>query len=330
MKKWNLGVLGASDIAFRRILPAVEESTQFSFTGIAARNSLRCTPFIQRFGGRCFDDYLSLLNDPDIDCVYVPLPPGLHAYWGEKVLAAGKHLFMEKPFTTSYADTQKLLKIANEKKLAVHENYMFLYHQQFRAIKQIISEGKLGALHMIRASFTFPFRGREDFRYQPELGGGALFDCGGYPLLLVSELMGKSMYLRWAGQSIDSTFNVDIGGSAVLQNDSGLTAHIFYGMDDTYRCELELWGSQASLTASRIFTAPQDFTPSFYVEAGENSRTIQVPSDNQVLNSLRHFGELIENIDVRKENYNRILRQGELIEKIADYCKRIGERKVYG
>ena len=79
---------------------------------------------------------------------------------------------MEKPFTTSLQETERLLTLAAEKRLAVHENYMFLYHSQFAAIQKMIADGSLGEIRLYRMSFGFPMRGQGDFRYNKALGGG--------------------------------------------------------------------------------------------------------------------------------------------------------------
>lgn len=316
MKKWMLGILGASDIAYKRFLPALTKSDLFSFAGIASRDPERCEPFVQKYGGQCYRDYLSLIHDPGIDCVYVPLPPALHAAWGERVLQAGKHLLMEKPFTASLNDTKRLLRLSRQMGLAVHENYMFLYHRQLNRVKELINAGSLGELRMIRTAFTFPFRGADDFRYQKELGGGALLDCGGYPLLLAMELLGPSARLAWSSLHQVPEYGVDTGGSAVLQNSAGLTAHVFFGMNDTYRCELEIWGTKASLSAARIFTAPPDLPIVLYLNDGHGVQEIPVGEDDQFFNSIQSFGRLIENPGLQELRREAILRQGELIDQI--------------
>ena len=316
MIKWKLGILGASEIAYRRFLPALKKSNQFIFWGIAARESSRCVPFTQKFGGKCYADYVSLIQDPEIDCVYLPLPPALHAYWGERVLRAGKHLLMEKPFTVSPQDTKGLLDLSQRFGLAVHENYMFMYHLQLEKIKELLASSAIGDLRMIRIAFTFPLRGGNDFRYKKDLGGGALLDCGGYPVRLALDLLGSTTRCVWSRLRHDSKYEVETGGSAVLQNDDGLTAHIFFGMDDTYRCELELWGNEVSLRANRIFTAPPDLSTVLQIEGGNEKQEIQLPADDQFFHSIQMFGRLIEDPLMLKFHRNLILRQSEIINSI--------------
>lgn len=325
MKKWRMGILGASDIAYKRFLPALQKSSQFLFAGIASREPARCKPFLEQYGGQCYPDYQALLCAPEIDCVYLPLPPALHAYWGERVLREGKHLLMEKPFTTTSRDTQYLLELSQKFQLAVHENYTFLFHRQLKKVQELISNGTLGELRMIRASFTFPFRGAEDFRYQKELGGGALLDCGGYPLLLASKLLGSSAKLMWSNLSQRPECEIETGGSAVLMNSTGLTAHVFFGMNDTYRCELEVWGSKASVTADRIFTAPPNLPLAFHLKEHDGVQEIQVEDDNQFLNSIQYFAQLIDFPALREGQREKIFLQSTLIEQIQRQSTRNGE-----
>lgn len=316
MKTWKLGILGAADIAYKRFLPALKKSDRFTFAGVAARDSAKCAPFIENYGGKCYESYEALLADPDIDCVYVPLPPALHAHWGKRVLESGKHLLLEKPFTTSAADTAALLELADEKGLAVHENYMFQYHRQLAVVEDMIARGEFGQVRMIRAAFTFPFRGANDFRYDKALGGGALLDCGGYPLLLAARLLGDSARVCWSSLHRDDPDGVDTSGSVVLQNDDGLTAHVFFGMNDTYRCDLEVWGSQSSLTAGRIFTAPAELALELQHRVGNDNRVVAVEADDQFLNSIHTFADLMEDPALRPARCRAIRHQSILVETI--------------
>ena len=127
MEKIRLGILGTSEIAFRRFMPALQKCDAFEYVGVASRTLEKTNTFVQQYGGICFDGYQSLIECEDIDAVYIPLPPALHYEWGKKALEHGKHVFMEKPFTTSMKDTESLIQLAKENNLALHENYMFQF-----------------------------------------------------------------------------------------------------------------------------------------------------------------------------------------------------------
>ena len=220
----RIGILGTADIAFRRFLPALQKCPDIIYAGVASRTPEKADRFVRTFGGQAYPSYDALLLDKSIDAVYVPLPPALHYEWGQKALEAGKHLLMEKPFTTGLKEAESLLRLAGEKGLAVHENYMFLYHSQLSRIKELIADGTLGEIRLIRASFGFPKRDEGDFRYKKKLGGGALLDCGGYPVRLALELLGESARVTQARLSQPKGYEVDLYGNAVLENGDGLCA----------------------------------------------------------------------------------------------------------
>jgi dTDP-3,4-didehydro-2,6-dideoxy-alpha-D-glucose 3-reductase len=314
MKLVKLGILGTSDIAFRRFLPALQNSKEFEFVGIASRELSRTNKFTQSFGGIGYSNYNDLIACNDIDAVYIPLPPSLHYEWAIKALKSGKHVFLEKPFTPSMSETKEVINLAKSLKLAVHENYMFQYHDQLKNIKQLIASGSLGDIRQFRASFGFPLRGQNDFRYNKKLGGGALLDCGGYTLKLASLFLGDSTMVCTSSQNFIDSYEVDMFGSATLKNDKGHIFQVSYGMDNSYKCELEIWGSKGSLTASRIFTAGQDFNPVLILKTQEKETLINLERDDQFLKSIHEFHSFIKHEERREKAYNEILKQATLID----------------
>lgn len=305
----QIGILGTADIAFRRFLPALKKCPGMEYAGVASRTLEKTERFVEMYGGRGYPSYEALLEDEHIDAVYVPLPPALHYEWGKKVLLAGKHLFMEKPFTTSLAETEELLRLAEEKGLAVHENYMFLYHSQLAKVKELISDGALGEIRLYRMAFGFPKRAEGDFRYNKALGGGALLDCGGYPVRLALELLGESTKVIQARLVQPKGYEVDLYGSAVLENDAGMCAQISFGMDNSYKCELEVWGSKRSLMADRIYTAPAEFQPVLHIKEQSGERTLTLSDDDAFLNSIHMFSIKIRQGEQRESSAIRMQAQ---------------------
>ena len=285
----KLGILGTADIAFRRFLPALSKCPQITYAGVASRTPEKGLKFQENFGGKVYESYDALLADESIDAVYVPLPPALHFEWGKKVLNAGKHLFMEKPFTTKQSDTKQLLELADQKGLKVHENYMFLYHSQLAKIKEMIADGSLGDIRLYKMSFGFPMRGQGDFRYNKELGGGALLDCGGYPVRLALELLGNTAKVVHSKLVQPNGFEVDLYGSAVMENDVGEVAQISFGMDNAYQCQLEVWGSKSTLIAPRIFTAGDGIKPTLILRTSFDESKMELDADDQFLHSIEAF-----------------------------------------
>lgn len=334
MSKIRVGVLCPSEIAFRRFMPALDKVENFEFVGIAHASAEewfgapneqlikseceKAQNFINTYGGKLFADYHELLSASDIDAVYIPLPPALHYRWAKSALEKGKHVLLEKPFTTSLKDTEELIRIAKDNKLAVHENYMFAYHTQLEWIKNKISEGSIGDIRLIRIDFGFPFRGSSDFRYDKALGGGALLDCGGYTIKLAALFLGEAAEVKTSHLNYKDGFDVDIYGSATLVNADGLTAQVSFGMDNSYKCSLEVWGSKGTIFTNRILTAPEGFEPTVIIRQGNEEQTFTLPADDTFKKSIEAFAACIDDKEQRCKNYDSIAIQSAYVEKIKN------------
>lgn len=332
MGKIRIGVICPSEIAYRRFMPALKKCEGIEFAGISTADASewngvltdelkkseteKARKFIDEYGGKLYGSYGELLSSPDVDTVYLPLPPALHYRWGKAALENGKHLFMEKPFTTSLDDTRKLIGLARSKGLAIHENYMFAFHSQIEWIKNRIAEGAVGDIRLIRIDFGFPFRGANDFRYNKALGGGALLDCGGYTLKLAGMFLGETAKVMASHLCGKEGFEVDIYGNATLVNDDGLTAQVSFGMDNSYRCSLDIWGSTGSIFTNRILTAPDGFEPAVIIKQGNEEQSFTLPADDTFKKSVEYFERCVSDSSVREAHYDEIAAQGGLVEKI--------------
>lgn len=342
MKKYNVGIICPSEIAFRRFLPSLQRVEEFQFVGVAIaspeewagegnvteatlavidKERQKAQTFVDNYGGRIYEGYQILIDSPDVDVVYLPLPPALHFKWAKRTLEAGKNAYVEKPFTTGLEDTQALLAIAKEKKLAVHENYMFVFHKQLQAIKDLIAAGEIGKVRQYRLSFGFPRRAANDFRYNKALGGGALLDAGGYCMKYASWLLGDSAKLVCANAYYEPEFEVDIFGSATMVNDEGTVVQMSFGMDCDYKCELEAWGSTGTLTTGRILTAPDGQEPDMVIKHNQELVTKKLPADNAFEKSIRHFYSCLVNDKEREANYKAIERQSSFVTGFKELSK---------
>lgn len=329
----RIGIICPSEIAFRRFLPALKETGCFEYAGVAiaskeefvgatddilAKERAKAQTFVDSYGGKIYEGYKTLIHSSDIDAIYLPLPPGLHYMWAKEAVAAGKHIFVEKPCTTALTTTEDLMKEASEKGLAAHENYMFAFHDQIEAVNDIVKSGEIGDVRLYRISFGFPMRAQNDFRYNKALGGGALLDCGGYTFKYASLLLGSTAKMKYAQSNNIESFNVDMYGSAALVNEEGVTAQVAFGMDHNYKCELEVWCSKGTLYTNRILTAPAGFTPEVVIRKGNEEEKRNLPADDAFKKSILHFCKCIEDKVAREVNYQTLLRQASLVEQFKE------------
>ena len=340
----RIGIICPSEIAFRRFLPALKEageSFRFAAIGIASpeewfgdltnisqeqieeqqtRERAKAQSIIGQYGGEIVVGYSNLVSSDLIDAAYIPLPPALHHKWAKKALEAGKHVFVEKPSTTSLTDTEDLISLASEKGLALHENYMFIYHSQLEEINDVVKSGEIGDVRLYRITFGFPLRQLNDFRYNKALGGGALLDAGGYCLKYANWLLGGDAHVVTAQSNNIEGFEVDMYGSATMVNDKGQIAQLAFGMDNDYRCEIEIWGSKGTITSGRILTAPAGFTPSYTIKKNQDVETRSLAADDAFLKSIIRFGVCVSDEEACKDEYKLLRKQEQLVEEFKNYA----------
>lgn len=313
----RLGILGCSEIAYRRFMPAAGQIEGLQVAAVAEEyDKTKLEPFCRKYNLEAEDDFEKLLLRQDIDAVYIPQPPALHYTWAKEALQHGKHVLVEKPSTIQYSLSRELTELAGCKHLALHENYMFQYHSQIKAIKDILSGGKIGDIRLIRTDFGFPLREKNDFRYNKALGGGALLDAGGYTAKLAAVLLGDTIKVDGAELHSLPGYEVDMYGSASFSNEEGVVCQAGFGMDCSYRCSLEVWGSRGRLSTNRIFTAPDVFRPSVKVETSDGEEQIYLKEDSHFQHSIEMFLAEIADAELRKKAYEEILLQARLTEEI--------------
>jgi predicted dehydrogenase len=189
MDSVRIGVLGAARITPAAVIHPARRLEEASVRSIASRDVERATRFASKNGvPRVASSYEALLEDPDIDAVYNPLPNGLHARWTLAALEAGKHVLCEKPLTANSAEAREVAAAASRTGLVVMEAFHYRYHPLARRMRAIVESGELGTLRHVEASFCFPLPVFSNIRYQYDLGGGAMMDAGCYTVHMVRLL----------------------------------------------------------------------------------------------------------------------------------------------
>ncbi len=341
----RIGIICPSEIAFRRFMPAMKKAEGIiAFAGIGyaspeewfgdlrkvseesikeqqERERAKAQSFIDAYGGQIYPGYKALIESKDVDAIYLPLPPALHYKWAKLALENCKHVFVEKPSTTCLADTDSLIEIAAKKNLALHENYMFIFHDQLKALDDVLKSGEIGDVRLYRISFGFPLRAKNDFRYNKALGGGALLDAGGYTMKYANYLLGDSAKVVTAQVNYIDGFDVEMFGSCTMVNDEGLSAQLAFGMDNDYKCEIEIWGSKGTIKSDRILTAPDGFVPSYTIKKNQDLDTRELPADDAFYKSIQRFVNCVNDKRKRFDNYGIIQKQSLLLEQFKSHCE---------
>jgi predicted dehydrogenase len=210
MPKIRWGVLGAANIAVRHVIPAIQAGGGGLVVAIASRDAARAS---QAAAGlriaRSYGSYQALLDDPDVDAVYNPLPNHLHVEWTVKALAAGKHVLCEKPIALRAADAEAIIRARDASGRQVVEAFMVRHHPQWHRVRELVRAGRIGDVGAIQSAFLFTVLDPGNVRNQPDIGGGALYDVGCYPIVTARYAFGAEPERAVALVDRDPVLGVD-------------------------------------------------------------------------------------------------------------------------
>jgi len=245
----RIGVLGAAAIVPQALTQPARSVPEARIVAIAARDPARAKAFARKHHiPRVHQTYDDLLHDPGIDAVYNPLPNSLHAEWTIRALQAGKHVLCEKPFASNAREAQEMAKVAGETGLVLGEAFAYRYHPLTARIKEVIASGELGTIQHIDAQFCFLLPSPNNIRFNYELAGGALMDCGCYPVSLIRHLAEAEPRVERAEARLFAP-QVDRRMSADLSFADGRTAHLVCDLlsPKLFKSSLKVKGDQGKL-----------------------------------------------------------------------------------
>jgi len=247
------GVIGAmSHVARKAVLPAIVASPGARLVAVASESAADggAGSFEPRRAHRA---YAAVLDDPEVEAVYVPLPNSLHREWVVRAAAAGKHVLCEKPLAPTAADAEAMTAACERAGVALGEAYMTPFHPRAVALETLMRSGRLGALRFARAAFTGVLDRGDDHRWRPEMGGGSLLDVGIYCVAPLLAAAGRTP-ARVEGSATLAKSGVDASFSGWLDFGDGFTATIETSFEAPERQVLELVGTEASVALDRAYT----------------------------------------------------------------------------
>jgi D-xylose 1-dehydrogenase (NADP+, D-xylono-1,5-lactone-forming) len=246
------GILGTADIA-RRFLRHAREARDAEFVAVGSRSAERANEFAQEFGiERAHGSYEDLLEDRDVDVVYVSVPNSLHHRWTMAAVRAGKHVLCEKPYSRFPDEVDEAFDAAGRAGLHVMEAFMWRHSRQAQRFVELL--GDAGELRAIRATFSFSIGSLEDVRLAPELDGGSLMDVGCYCVSGARLLAGREP-LRVSGTQLVGPSGVDVRFAGLLDFGDGLAATIHSGFDADHST-LEAIASRGTVRRAGTWSGP--------------------------------------------------------------------------
>ena len=293
------GILSNARHAIDAILPALAKTTSGRAVAIAARDADAAADTARRFGiDRVHRTYADLLDDPEVDAVYIGLPNSLHAEWIRRVLAAGKHVLCEKPITVTAAETDGIIDMAAARGLVVQEALMTWSHPRWHLVRDLVRSGRIGRLTAVQGRFSFFTRDPGNIRNQAGLGGGALLDLGMY-LVSSARFVFESEPTRTAAiVEHDPDFGTDRLSSFLLEFPNGQGSFVCSNQMG-YAQRMVVYGTLGHIDIEVPWTPPPSEPSRLIVSSAENEtaalveETLTVPPVDQYTTQMDAFAATV-------------------------------------
>jgi D-xylose 1-dehydrogenase (NADP+, D-xylono-1,5-lactone-forming) len=296
MKQIRWGVLSTAKIARTQLIPAITRAENAELVGIASGNEAVVNELANTFHiPKVFGSYEELIQDPEIDAVYIPLPNHLHKEWVLKAAQQGKHILCEKPIALTTEEASEMIAYCKEQNVKFMEAFMYQFHPQHDRVREIIASGEIGDVKLIKSSHSFYLEDRENnIRYDKTKGGGSLYDVGCYSVHVISHLLQTKPTEVFAQAEIDADIDKSTQGFLIMEN--GVRAMFDCSLDMTGRNEYEIIGTKGTIHV------PFAFRPDAYnggagvvqVNTGNSSREEKIAGDAYRA-EVEHLSEIILN-----------------------------------
>jgi predicted dehydrogenase len=287
-KKVRWGVLGAANIAVKKVIPSMQAGENCEITAIASRSLEKAKQAAKALNiPKFYGSYEELLADADIEAIYIPLPNDQHLEWASKAAQAGKHVLCEKPLGLNAAEVRRLIEIRDETGVKIQEAFMVRTHPQWLAVRDLIRTGRIGDLRAINCFFSYFNDDKSNIRNKSEMGGGALMDIGCYCINLSRFIFEDEPRKVVSLIERDAETGIDKLTSAMLDFPRGQAVFTCSTQLVPYQ-RLHFLGTKGRIEVEIPVNTPTDTPTRIYIDDGsdlygKNIETIEFEAANQFM-----------------------------------------------
>ena len=297
------GILGAANIAVKKVVPGMQGSALAHVVAIASRDIGKARAAADLLGiPRAYGSYQELIDDPEIEAIYNPLPNHLHVPWSIRAAERGKHVLCEKPIALTAREARELLEVRDRTGVQIGEAFMVRTHPQWVKVKEIVASGRIGELRLISGHFSYYRRDPDDIRSRVEWGGGALMDIGCYPITISRWLFGAEPTEVVGLIERDPDMQIDRLTSGLLRFEKGQATFSCATQLVPYQT-MQIYGTTGRIAVQIPFNAPPRDESRIFVDdgrdlAGGGIETITFPPVDQYRVQADRFSEAIRGVGV--------------------------------
>lgn len=295
-QKIRWGILSTARIGATRVIPAIKLANNGEVAAVASRSLDKAQAFATEHGiPKAYGSYEELLNAPDIDAIYNPLPNSEHAEWSIRCAEAGKPMLCEKPLAKDAAEAQSMVDAFAARNVLFAEGFMYRFHPQTVKVKEMVDSGAVGKVTMITAAFNFVIRSEENIRLSKELAGGALMDVGCYCLNVMRLMTGEEPDKVQAIARFGERSGVDEQLAGVLSFPSGVIGHMDCGLRSHNLHTYDIRGTEGRILVEKGFTVQPKEEPIIRYWKGDQYEEIKMPAVNHYTLMAEDFGDALIN-----------------------------------
>jgi predicted dehydrogenase len=270
-RRLQWGVLSCANIGVKRVIPAILAGESGAISAIASRDPRRAAETAARFGiARSYGSYQALLDDSDVEAIYNPLPNHLHVEWTVKALEAGKHVLCEKPIALNASEAQAILGARDRSGKRVIEAFMVRFHPQWQRIRSLVQTGRIGAVGAIQSAFLFTVLDPKNVRNQVDIGGGALYDVGCYPIVTARYVYEAEPERVVALMDRDPELGVDRLSSGIVAFPGGRQLIFSSALQLAPYQRVVIMGSRGRIEVPIPFTPLKDHACRILIDSGQS------------------------------------------------------------
>lgn len=284
--KIRWGIISTANIGKKRVIPAIQESSNGRVVAVSSRNVERAREFAAEIGKdvRAYGSYEEMIASGDIDAIYNPLPNSQHAEWSIKCAEAGIPVLCEKPLASDAPEAQTIVDAFAERDILFAEAFMYRFHPQTQTVKKMVDDGAVGTVQVLNATFTFRIGDEGNIRLSKPLAGGGLMDVGCYCLNVMRLMSGEEPTNVQAFARVGETSQVDEVLAGLLDFPSGAIGHFDSGLRSERTNSYEIRGSHGRIWVPEGFVmdASQPSTIQYWHE-GQYEEISVLPANHYTL-----------------------------------------------
>ena len=323
MSKVKWGVLGTANVAAWGTIPGMKQAESCELYAIAGRSLEKAENYKERFGfEKAYGSYDELLQDKEVQAIYVPLPNNLHLPWVKNALEAGKNVLCEKPVALNADEVREMYQTAKDNNVLLMEAYAYLHSPYVQSLKKDIDSGIIGEVDYIDTAFVTQGY-KEDIRLYKDLGGGAMYDLGCYCTTMILTLTDSEPDMVLADAEF-SDKGVDIFTAGLIRFKNGVRASFNVGMmlgenTNARYDRLYIHGTKGYIRSETEYNQEGAVSYKIYTEEGVIEREIQVPNNYGL--ETEQFSRCVAEGETPYVTPEFTLRNAELIDSVL---KKIG------